>query len=444
MRSRRCSLGPWIGSCRCLRTTVARRALGPPLRRRELLVRGAGAWAATSAVLAWPVRAPAGMAPSASAGPRPARTASIAPSTAGCAAATGAVCGEDPFGRPTARCDPEEATDQRCFSLSQTTTTAGGAIALSRRRALLRLRVCAPRRESLQLRRRFLRRRRDLQLRASTSALPASATAAPTCSPASGVAGTNVVTRRRSAAAGSDSTNRKGWGRGTGSAAAAEASVPASSTPTGAPTTAAGCNKPCERGELCYRGKCRKRCPPGRRQCGRTCGNPRTEACCSGRLIAREDMLYDEENCGACGSACPDEPRYQCCPKRGKGACVNTDTDGEHCGGCGQFCSGLPGAPDDRGCECQQRRMRTPVRLRHRGVHDLPLHLIRPAVGGFKSTLDMDQRRSGEVGLCAKRPQRLWPEQHRHRRSVPGRFWCPYPHPSAGIQRHTSGSVDAW
>ena len=104
---------------------------------------------------------------------------------------------------------------------------------------------------------------------------------------------------------------------------------------------------------ICFGGRCRAKCPPGTRRCGSTCGQPRTEVCCGGQVIAKEDMQFDEENCGACGSTCPDEARYQCCPKRGKGACVNTHTDGEHCSGCGQFCSGLPGAPDDKGCECR-------------------------------------------------------------------------------------------
>jgi uncharacterized membrane protein YphA (DoxX/SURF4 family) len=104
---------------------------------------------------------------------------------------------------------------------------------------------------------------------------------------------------------------------------------------------------------LCFGGRCRDKCPPGTRRCGSTCGQPSTEVCCGGRVIAKEDMQFDEENCGACGSTCPDEPRYKCCPKRGKGACVNTQTDGEHCSGCGQFCSGLPGAPNDTGCECR-------------------------------------------------------------------------------------------
>ena len=39
------------------RVLPLRAELGRPLRRRELLVRGAGAWAATSAVLAWPLHA---------------------------------------------------------------------------------------------------------------------------------------------------------------------------------------------------------------------------------------------------------------------------------------------------------------------------------------------------------------------------------------------------
>jgi hypothetical protein len=115
--------------------------------------------------------------------------------------------------------------------------------------------------------------------------------------------------------------------------------------------------RPCKRNEVCFGGRCRDQCPPGTRRCGdtsasRTCYHPRTEECCGGRVIAKEDMQFDEKNCGACGSTCPAESRYQCCPKGGKGACVNTLTDGEHCSGCGQFCSGLPGAPDDRGCEC--------------------------------------------------------------------------------------------
>jgi uncharacterized membrane protein YphA (DoxX/SURF4 family) len=328
--------------------TVARRALGPPLRRRELLVRGAGAWVATTAVLAWPAQALAGI------GLRRQRRAEACEDVFDCPehgfmrCRNGrCVCGEDPFGRPTARCDPEEATTQRCFSLSQSDNHCGRCNRSCPDGERCCDYECAPRgRSRCNCGGDFCD---DNEICRTFS----SGAFCDICSEGRRPCGNKCGDPQTQRCCGERLYEQERLGPGNWECCRRGGHRPRLFDTDRSTSHCGGCNKPCERGELCYRGKCRKRCPPGRRRCGRTCGNPRTQACCGGRLIAREDLLSDEKNCGACGSKCPEEPRYKCCPTGGKGKCANTLTDGEHCSGCGQFCSGLPGAPNDTGCECR-------------------------------------------------------------------------------------------
>ena len=85
-----------------------RRLLGPELRRRELIARSAAAWAATSAVLAWPARAVAA-----------ARRAEPCEDSFDCPEHRFMHCrdGRCVCEQGYTRCNPREATDRRCFDL---------------------------------------------------------------------------------------------------------------------------------------------------------------------------------------------------------------------------------------------------------------------------------------------------------------------------------------
>ena len=233
---------------------------------------------------------------------------------------------------------PEEATDERCFSLSQNATTAGDAIALSRRRALLRLRVCSPRQSRCDCGRDICGDNEVCSCGLDAGA-PCPCTAAPVV-PRRAASGTTVATRRRSAAAGNGSTSRKGWGRGTGSAGKRRPASSPHRHRQGA-SHCGGC-KSAARGAALLQGELQEAMPARPRGCGRTCGNPRTEACCSCRLIAREDMLSDDENCGACGSAAANPGSV--CPERGKGACVRR-TGTVDCSGAVSSAADFPARP---------------------------------------------------------------------------------------------------
>lgn len=104
------------------------------------------------------------------------------------------------------------------------------------------------------------------------------------------------------------------------------------------------CGRRCRDGEFCYRGRCRKRCPVGSKRCGDTCISPRTHRCCGGRAVAKSDPRH----CGGCGirctgpfdtgeccaGTCCDINADTCCP----GGCRNLALDDENCGACGNVC----------------------------------------------------------------------------------------------------------
>jgi uncharacterized membrane protein YphA (DoxX/SURF4 family) len=114
------------------------------------------------------------------------------------------------------------------------------------------------------------------------------------------------------------------------------------------PNHCGGCNKPCARGQVCYGGKCRNSCPPGRPRCGGTCRNPRTEYCCGGRVVQRSDADQNDRRCGPDCEDCHFLQRLTCCD----GDCVNTGFDSRHCGGCNRPCP-PPGTPSNLHCTCQ-------------------------------------------------------------------------------------------
>ncbi len=114
------------------------------------------------------------------------------------------------------------------------------------------------------------------------------------------------------------------------------------------PHNCGACGKRCKKGQVCYKGRCRDECPRGLRQCGGTCGHPRTQRCCGGKVIDKDDMQFDNKNCGDCGakcngpfdtgeccnSKCCDYNADTCCPD----GCKNLAHDDCNCGACGTVC----------------------------------------------------------------------------------------------------------
>ena len=95
------------------------------------------------------------------------------------------------------------------------------------------------------------------------------------------------------------------------------------------PRNCGGCGRRCASDEVCSDGECRRRCPRGRRNC-------------HGRCV---DVSSDRNNCGRCGvdcgegyaccnGRCCDYNSSTCCPT----GCTNTALDDDNCGGCGNVC----------------------------------------------------------------------------------------------------------
>jgi hypothetical protein len=112
------------------------------------------------------------------------------------------------------------------------------------------------------------------------------------------------------------------------------------------PDSCGVCGLNCDRKQVCNAGKCRDECPQGLRQCGRTCGHPRTQVCCKGKVIDKADLQFNDENCGSCGNDCAkltSASKPACC----SGRCVDLASNVDNCGACGNKCSEV--AP---GCAC--------------------------------------------------------------------------------------------
>lgn len=97
------------------------------------------------------------------------------------------------------------------------------------------------------------------------------------------------------------------------------------------PENCGGCldGKRCDPNQVCHAGRCRDECPRPLRQCGGTCGNPNTQTCCGHRdVIDRDDI---------------DNGLMACC----SGQAVNIQSNVEACGSCGCRCVGR------QECTCQ-------------------------------------------------------------------------------------------
>jgi hypothetical protein len=116
------------------------------------------------------------------------------------------------------------------------------------------------------------------------------------------------------------------------------------------PLNCGACVHRCPRDKpLCSAGTCYKKCPQGLTKCGNTCMRQSTEACCNGRVIAKEDLQFDDKNCGDCGRDCSKEPFAtgeccggECCDINASeccsGQCTNIILNDENCGECGKVC----------------------------------------------------------------------------------------------------------
>jgi hypothetical protein len=107
-----------------------------------------------------------------------------------------------------------------------------------------------------------------------------------------------------------------------------------------------GCDKQCKAGEFCFGGSCRTQCPRGTKRCGNTCVDGRRQKCCDGKPLSTSGS--DPDNCGDCGAKCNGPfDTGECCSGKccdynadtccGNG-CKNLALDDKNCGGCGNVC----------------------------------------------------------------------------------------------------------
>ena len=333
-----------------------RPALGRPLRRRELLVRAAGAWAATSAVLAWPLRAAAGLAPSA-------RRAEPCEDVFDCPDPGHMRCqvGRCRCQGGLTRCDPREATTQRCFDLQRSRDHCGGC-----NRPCADDQCCEGRCQPFGSNRCNCGGEICDSGEVCRDVLVGGGSFESRCVPCpNAVDGTPL--RQCGNSCGDPRTQRccgdrlyetSELGPGDWRCCGPEddrrlVNVREHERHCG------GCNQPCGQGRFCYQGRCRTRCPRGLKRCGNTCGDPRRQTCCRGKLYSKESGVKncrgrckptksDPRNCGGCGTRCSgpfdtgeccngkccDINGSTCCP----GGCKNTSLDNNNCGACGNVC----------------------------------------------------------------------------------------------------------
>jgi uncharacterized membrane protein YphA (DoxX/SURF4 family) len=116
------------------------------------------------------------------------------------------------------------------------------------------------------------------------------------------------------------------------------------------PKNCGRCHERCEPDDVCFEGKCRKKCPASYEQCGRRCVDTTFLPNCGG-CGRKCDGPFDTGEC--CKGTCCDINGSTCCPQ----GCTNLQLDDENCGSCGNAC------PEGQFCRfgvCSAR----PVRLR--------------------------------------------------------------------------------
>lgn len=303
------------------------RGLAPPLRRRELLVRVAGAWAAASAVLAWPLRAAAGLVPGASRAAEPCEDSFDCPEHVFMHCRNGRCLCEQGY----TRCDPQEATDRKCFDL-QTNKDHCGSCNHSCTGAdhdVCCEGVCGE----------FGRTRCDcggVACGDDEVCGPDDPSFSPVCF--------NCVEygwQRCGNECGDPATQRCCGGK-----LYSIASLPPGEWKCCGPASrrrlvniseseksCGRCDRRCAGDEFCFEGRCRRSCPRGLKKCGNTCIDRRSD---------------DPRNCGDCGvkcsgpfdtgeccnGSCCDINADTCCP----GGCTNISLNDENCGACGNAC----------------------------------------------------------------------------------------------------------
>lgn len=107
------------------------------------------------------------------------------------------------------------------------------------------------------------------------------------------------------------------------------------------PAACGGCFDRCPNDKpICHAGKCRDKCPKPLKRCGRTCGNPRTQVCCNGQPIDKDELQFRDDHCGGCkpcppGTTCESGKCVTPCPEGQTscgGRCVDTNSDNANCG----------------------------------------------------------------------------------------------------------------
>jgi hypothetical protein len=307
--------------------TVHRR-LVPPLRRRELLVRGAGAWAAAGAFLAWPLRAVAALVPGGKQGAEPCEDSFDCPEHRFMHCRDGRCLCEEGF----TRCDPQEATDRKCFDLQRDKDHCGScnhSCAGTADYDVCCEGVCGE----------FGRTRCNCD---SDECVGDEICFTPGDVPGSYCISCSEIGFRRCGNECGDPTKQRCCGGRL---------YPIASLPPGdwkccgpasrrrlinvseSERSCGRCNHACSRDEFCFEGRCRRSCPRGLKKCGKTCidrtgSDPGNCGDCGVKCTGP----FDTGEC--CNGSCCDINGDTCCP----GGCKNTALDDENCGGCGNVC----------------------------------------------------------------------------------------------------------
>lgn len=313
-------------------TIRVHRAPVAPLRRRELLVRGAGVWAAASALLALPLRATAGIRTKLHRRAEPCEDVFDCPDQRSMRCRNGrCVCEEG-----STRCDPDEATDRKCFDLQRSKDHCGSCNhpCTGADHDVCCEGVCGE----------FGRTRCNC----STADATAECGDDEVCTCGLGVGdpcecfSCSELGERR---CGNRCANPNEF-RCCGDRLYRIATLPPGEWVCCGPArnrrfvniaeserNCGRCDRRCPPDEFCYGGSCRKSCPQGLKKCGNTCIHPRGS---------------DPRNCGGCGvkctgpfdtgeccnGSCCDINGDTCCP----GGCTNTALNNDNCGGCGIKC----------------------------------------------------------------------------------------------------------